>query len=539
MTLQSVKDVIKFGDHLYEGRGSLLSFWQEVMDNFAPASADFTTTQVLGTDYASHLATSYPPLVGRDLIDHFGAMLRPNGVAYAEMYVEGLKDYEGLSWLQWAGGVQHRAKTHRPAMFDATMKEADRDFALLGNAAMSIDAMPDKSGLLYQGWHLRDMAWSDDLGGRLECVNRRWTPTLSTLVQLFGAEKLSPDLARIWAQGNEPYRRVNCRHIIIPTSMYHGETPYKTKYVSIHCEEESFHELECVGARSMPYVIPRWRRIKGVPYAISPAAEVALPEARLLQAMVLTLLEAGEKAVNPPLLAMENVIRSDLNTRAGGVIWRAKDHDERQGHPLQPILSDKSGIPLGLELNQKSEMMLRMAFYLDKLELPVRSGTEMTAYEFSKRVEQYIRQVSHLFEPVETEYTGGVEERTFEVLMDHGAFGPPESLPRSLSEAQVQFRFRNPIREAAEQGKGEILREGIELASAAATIDPSAPLVIDIKPALRDALIGKRMPMTWLRSPEAVDAAEKAEDEAQQQEQMLAQAQSASQTAANLAKAQV
>jgi hypothetical protein len=225
-----------------------------------------------------------------------------------------------------------------------------------------------------------------------------------------------------------------------------------------------------------------------------------------------------------------------MDTRAGGIIWRARDYDDRNGNPLTPIQADKSGIPIGFEMQARSESLLRQAFYLDKLQLPMRDGTQMTAYEFARRTEQYIRQVGHLFSPVEVEYTGAVEERIFEVLRDNGAFGPPETWPRSLRGADIRFRFRNPIREAAEMGKAEILREGLELAQGAATVDPSAPMIIDIKPALRDALVGKRFPMTWLKTPERIAAEDEADAEAAQQQEMLAAAASASQSAANLAK---
>lgn len=538
-TSQGVKDAIKLGDNLFSDRVGLLSFWQDLHEQFDPSAADYTRESQLGDDYASSLATSYPLLVRRDLREHFGAMFRPVGVSYSEMYVEGLKDHEGLAWLQWASGVQHRASSERKAQFDAVLTDMDGDLSLPGNAVMSVRARPDRSGLMAQGWHLRDVAWADDVSGVTEHVHRNWNPTLATLVRMFGDDKLSRESRRKWADRTQQYTRIPCRHIVIPTDIYHGETKYRTQYVSILCEVEAQHEIECVGAREMEYVIARWRRLKGCQYGISPAAEVALPEARLLQSMVLTMLEAGEKAVNPPVLAVEGVIRPDMDTRAGGIIWRARDYDDRTGSPLQPISPDKSGMPLGLEMQARSEQLLRQAFYLDKLQLPMRDGTQMTAYEFARRTEQYIRQVSHLFAPLEIEYTAAVEERKFAVLRDHGAFGPPDTWPRSLRGADIRFRFRNPIREAAEMGKAETLREGVELAQVAATVDPTAPLIIDIKPALRDALIGKRFPMNWLKTPEKVAAEDEADAEAAQQQEMLAAAASASQSVANLAKAEM
>jgi hypothetical protein len=286
----------------------------------------------------------------------------------------------------------------------------------------------------------------------------------------------------------------------------------------------------------MEYVIPRWRRVKGCQYALSPAVECALPESRLLQAMVLTMLTAAEKAANPPTLAIEDVVRGDLNLYAGGVTWRTATYDGKHS-AIEPIQIDKSGLPIGLQMQSNCENLIRMAFYLDKLRLPVRDGTQTTAYEFAQRVQEYIRNVSDLFSPVEDEYSGGVEERTFEVLLQEGAFGPPEQMPESLRGADVQFRFRNPIREAQDSAKAEMLAQGIELAQRASAMDPNAPLVIDIKPALRDALIGKRFPMTWLRRPEAIEAAEKAQDDQAQQQAALQDAQVASQTVANLVKA--
>ncbi len=358
-------------------------------------------------------------------------------------------------------------------------------------------------------------------------------------MRIFGVKKLHPSLQEKWRDTKNAYMEIRCRHVMVPTDMYKGPYKFRTKYVSVYLDEENQHEIEVTGQRRIKYVIPRWRRIKGVQYAISPAVECALPEARLLQAMVLTLLEAGEKAVNPPLLAVEGVIRNDLDTRAGAVIWRGQEYDERMGgNPLQPIGVDSKALPFGLEMASRSEMLLRMSMYLDKLELPVRGGTEMTAYEFSKRVEQYIRQVSHLFEPVETEYSGGVEEATFAELMDNHTFGDIRAIPPSLSEADIRFRFRNPIREAQESIKGEIFLESLGMVKAAAEIEPRASLVMDINEGLRAAILSKRAPTSWLRTPEAIQEAQEAEDEQIQAQQAMQLAQGASEVAANVAKAE-
>ncbi|QZN96684.1 portal protein [Symbiopectobacterium purcellii] len=62
--------------------------------------------------------------------------------------------------------------------------------------------------------------------------------------------------------------------------------------------------------------------------------------------------------------------------------------------------------------------MIHQAFYLNSLTLPNTSG--MTAYEVSQRVQEYIRQATPLFAPMEPEYNGDLCDMTFSKLMRAG-----------------------------------------------------------------------------------------------------------------------
>lgn len=531
--MSHITELISAGDRLFSKRGSLLDFFQAIAEQFSPMQADFTTSRQLGEDYASDLMTSYPLLVARELTDTFSTMLRPSDKDWASMYVDGLEDYEGKAWLEWATKLQRRAMYDRAAQFVVATKDGDRDFGLFGQAVISVELMPDRSSLLYRNWHLRDVAWSDSISGAVECVHRKWKPTAMELKRLFGEHRLHERVREHMQPGKDPYCEIECRHIVMPADMYHGEHKFRTPLVSIYADADNEHILEVTGQRVNPYVIPRWQRIKGTPYACSPATVCALPEARLLQAMTYTLLEAGEKATNPPMVATQEMIRGDINVMAGGVTWVSADYDERTGEVLRPLTQDKSGMPLGLELQQRSETLLRQAFYLDKLDLPVR-GPEMTAYEVGQRVQQYIRNALPLFEPVEVDYNGGLCERTFEVLFMNGGFGPPDSIPRSLSGENIEFKFVSPLREAVEKQKGQTFLEATQIITAAAGLDPAAANVMDASEALRDTLAGIGAPTKWTRSREAVQAAAEAEAEQAQAQQLLSAMTQASDVVKNM-----
>src|SRR5690606_20971459 len=181
---------------------------------------------------------------------------------------------------------------------------------------------------------------------------------------------------------------------------------------------------------------------------------VALADARLLQAMTGILLEAGEKAVSPPMLGVMGALRSDVNILPGGITWVDQEYDSRLGEVLRPLTQDKTGIPLGMDMAQRTQLMLAEAFLLNKITLPP-AGENMTAYEVGQRVQEYIRQAMPLFEPMEPEYNGPLCDRTFSLLLGAGVFGSPFDMPEELHGAEIQFTFESPLHDAIEREKGQ------------------------------------------------------------------------------------
>lgn len=516
-----VTDLLEAGDRLFAKRENLLSFWQTCAENFSPVSADFTTKRSLGEDYASNLATSYPLLVARELIGQFGAMLRPNSKEAAVMYVDGLEDYDGKAFLDWATKRMRTAMYDKASRYVVAAKDGEHDFTLFGQSVMTVNKYKDR--LLFQPWHLRDVAWADSVTGSVECVHRKWkNPTAYELARLFGEDKLHERVRDQLRPGKDPYCEVEMRHVVVPADMYHGDTKFRTELVSVFIDVEHEHIVEVTGQRINPYVIPRWQLIKGCQYATSPAVTCALPEARMLQAMSYTILEAGEKAVNPPLVAAQNAFRDDLDLHAGGINYYTQEYDERTGEVIRPIHVDKGGFPLSLELQKRSEDLLLKAFYVDKLRpLMPQGGREATAYEIGQLVQQYLREALPLVEPVEIEFNGGVWERAFEVAALNGYFGSPDTWPESLRGADIQFKFASPLRETVDRQKGRVFLDGVQLIQAGAALDPAVSQIPNAVDTMRDVLEGIGWETKWMRSPEAVQAAADHEAEQAQAEQML------------------
>ena len=527
----SAEDLVSRGEKLFTDRLPLMTYWQNIAEMFYPERADFITSRHPGHEPAEGLATSIPLMVRRDLGDSLGSMLRPSSKPWFHPRVDkwDLVGSEARAWLEMAEERQRRAMYHKDTGFSRAVKEADHDFATFGQAVIQISVNRRANGMLYRCWHLRDVAWMENAAGRIDCVYRRWRPHAVDLKRMF-PETISKEVSDICMQ--RPYEQVDVLHIILPADMYQPGERTRYPWYSIHVEKKTKKILEAVNIPQNEYTIARWQTVSGSQYAYSPAVVVAMADARTLQEMTTTLLEAGEKAVTPPLLGVQGALRSDVNVMAGGITWVDYEYDERLGEVLRPLTQDMRGIPLGLDMSRDLRQQLAEAFYINKLSLPPLTDGEMTAYEVSQRTQEYIRHAMPLFEPIETEYNAPLCDTTFSILLRFGVFGPAYEIPRELQGREIEFTFESPLHDAIERAKGQRFLEATSLVSTAVGGDQSSVYVLDVKKGLRDALQSSGVPAAWLRTEAEVDAAVKRDTEQQEAQQFLEQMQQG----ANVAK---
>jgi len=521
------KKLVQRGGYLFSRRQSLMSFWQELADHFYVERADFTICRYLGEDFAANLTTSYPLLARRSLGDIFSSMLRPTNVDWFKINTFEKADLSAESriWLEESTGRLRRAMYDEKTQFTRATKEADHDYATFGQAVIMSDMNYDDNVFSFQTFHLRDVAWAENPYGMIDTVVRKWNPAVSNLVKKMGKDRVDQQILNKMQLGKDPYEKIPCYHMVMPTKDYKicrpDTKPFVTPFVSVLIDIENNYVMEEVGVWTLMYTIPRWSTVSGSQYAYSPATVAALPDARLIQAQTLTLLEAGEKAVNPPMVATNDVVKSSLDIFAGGVTWVDKSYDERLGASLRPINQDFRGLPLGFEMRDKTTEQLMEAFYLNKINLP-QPTTDMTATEVSFRMKEYIRNALPLFEPVENEYNAKLCVTAFDMGLRNGLFEP---IPDELSDKSIRFEFESPLHEMLEKEKGQRLLEGKAMLAQVIDLDPSAAHIVDAPTALREALTAIGFPTNWQKTQEEVEGIMNAEKQNMESAQMLEQMQ--------------
>jgi hypothetical protein len=512
-----VQELLQIGDQLYSRRFPLLTLWQSFAENFYPLRADMTRQRYISEEFASYLMTGRPVLAHRELANALSSILRPRGMDWFQARTASdavNSDRACKAWLDRAGATMRRVMYDHASQFTRATKEGDADYILFGQCVIEPRLNAQRTGLLYRTWHLRDCVWAENADLAIDQFHRKWKLDARALCRLY-PDTVSPEVKT--KAEKDPFTEINCRVIILPADEYdsygYGEDGERRRRSGAHpfvqCVIDEDHQtiLEEVLRFDIGHVIPRWVTIGGFSqYAYSPTAVIALPDARMLQQMTLTLIEIGQKIVDPPMIAVGDAIQGGTNLYAGAINWVDPDYDERTGEVLRPITLNGEGLQWGTEYEERVERVINEAFFLNVLNLPEFDGKAMTAYEVSERMKEYIRRATPLFEPMDLEYNGRLCEATFDILDRAGAFGSHLDRPPALRGQKIEFRFANPLVQAEAETRAASFTKMSQLLGAAMQFDPSVRADVNFDRAFRGVYESTGAPAEWLEDDDKVAA---------------------------------
>jgi len=528
-------ELIKRGDERFSKRAQLDSFRHEVALNFAPWLAEWTSPLQWGEDFASHLVDGTPLLLARDYVNQIGAMLRPPGKQWfwRRTASEDLNnDPAARNYLDWRSRQTMRMIFDRKTGAQRSLKHADVFYGLFGDAVVSIDTDDVLETLRINSFHTKDCVWAMGPENKPDVLTRKEWVSARNLMKKFrqSGDKLHEKVRE--AYDKQPDRTFEIRHEVLPADEYE---PYKRFKALRPAQRASFAsvwidvENKCViRERTTPtfrYVIPASLRMPNGPYGLSMATVIALPDARLIQQQALAILEAAEKNIDPPLIAMDgDTIRGDIDLSRNGITWIDRAYDDRNGAPLVPLELGKN-FQLGIDSLVRTEMQITRAFHLDVLRMPDTRGTK-SVEEIQFRIDEYVRSALPLFAPMQAEYN---EAMLFEVDAVAEALGvfPRDEMPDMLKREgdDVNYAWDNPLTDMMERQKSQEVAEIAQHAQAVLALEQAAMESkalrrfnterMAIEPAV--GLGGAR----YLLSDEEMEDKSEEMDQAKQQRQMI------------------
>lgn len=331
--------------------------------------------------------------------------------------------------------------------FTTALHETYLDLGSFGTSTMFV-GQRDDGGLLFEPRALAECVISENAEGRVDTVFRKTRYTVRQMVQLAKTKQrpdgweLSDRIRTLYAE--QKYEDpVYVIHAVYPRVERDPGKKDRSNmpWASCYFEHETAHMLEEDGFPEFPYLTPRWSKYAGEVYGRSPGM-VALPDIKMLQAMMLTVIKAAQKAVDPPMWLRDDGIVGQTRTVPGGInYWKGNPRD---GVFLMPV--DTKGLPVTLEMMENLRNRIRTTFFVDVLQFT--SDADMTATEVMQRTAERMRLLGPLIGRLEAELLGPMVERIFGILSRLNLLPPP---PKEIEGAEFTVEYVSPIATAQKQ----------------------------------------------------------------------------------------
>ena len=539
MSDQRAQELIDLGNKLFAKKEPLNSLMQEIALQFYPVRATFTMAgDYLGRDHADHLHDSYPVLVRRELGNAISATLRPRDQRWFHAStLDDERDAEpsNAQYLEYITQTMRTSIYDMRAKFVRATKEGDQDFITFGQTVISVEESPDRAHLYYRANHLRDCAWLENDIGEVDHLHRKDRMSARNMVRRFGEKKCHKTV--VDASRKEPGQEFNIRCVMMPSDEYDyagadsyaGGSKGKGKrhpFIMCYIDADNGKMLAEAPSPDFIFCVPRWQTLPGLQYAVSPCTSTALPDGRISQAMALMIQEAGEKMIDPPIAADGEVFR-EFNLQSGALTWADLAGDRKITDAFAPI-NINGDMRTAFAMRADLRDMLAKAFFIDKLALP-EATDKMTATEIRARLEEHVRNLLPLFEPMEHEYNGRLLDKTFFRMRLMKKFDT-SMMPDDLSGADISWGFKNPLQEASTRILAAQFREAMEIEAGASQVGVPAPRV-NFALARDDAVRGIGIPAKWRRTEEEMAAEAEAKAKAAAEQRLVQQAAAATQIA--------
>jgi len=514
-TQEIVDDILHHQGELESQRLPWEPLWREIDQRVNPlgegAFNEQSPGQLNGLDIFDHTAS-----LGLDRFTAaYTGMIIPRGERYHTLVSTSPSLNETPQFQAWAELATDRlfsARYSPEAGFDPEANMNIRSLGSYGCGPFWIDWRPGR-GIFYKTLHLSECYVDEDYTGRVDTLHRKFRWTVRKCAQQFGAANLVGVLRKDFDERKFD-KQHDILHVVRPR---HDRDPERFDYRSMAIESRYIClsdklQIREGGYRKRPIAFSRYVTGPRERYGRSPAAQV-MGAIRTVNAMAKTILRAGHRAVDPPLLVPDDGVLSTIHTAPGKVTVGGLDV---MGNPQIVPLAHGGELQIGMELLNNEREPIRDAFLEKVWSLVLERRDRMTATE----VLEISRLQGMLLAPMasrqEVEWLGPQIERELDLLIDNGVI--PKPPPEFYEEgAALRVIYDNPLSRAAKAEEALGFSRWVEVMAPVAAIDPSVYDAINTEQAPRELAKALAVRTAYLSSPEDVAA----KREAREQEQAI------------------
>lgn len=367
----------------------------------------------------------------------------------------------------------------------------------------------------------------------MAAILHQWTA--KEAIEEYGEGKVSEKIRDAFKSGHGTGETYPFVQLIYPKKLFgekYSAQKFGKPYGDVTVEYDTGKVVKVSQHGGFPFAVPRFEVYSDDTYGRCPAM-AAMPEIKAANSLRKTLLDAGVRAIKPPLFL--NGLLGNVNLEAGAVNRNA--NFDKNSVWTYPTPTD---FPVGKDLMADILESLKCAFFIDVFQA-IEQGKYMTATEVTARTRNKVDNLAPIITRIQKEFSSKVVLRSLELLIEHGDIEPPPVSDDPEKASYLKVAYVSSLDAMIQQGiaaKTMGFVGQISQIAQAFQIMPTLEHTLNADEIIKSLGDANMLPATFFRTPEEVEARRAA---AAQQQQIINQSQADlnnSQAIANLAKAQ-
>lgn len=428
--------------------------------------------------------------------------------------------------------ILFRARYSPRAGFTYASGETYQSLGAFGNGCIFLDEDVGRD-LRYKALFVGEVWVATDFSGRVDRVHRKLSLSARQAKQQFG-DKLPSEILKA-AEGKnaeQEYDFIHCvkaRSELDPTRRDYRGMPLVSYYLAQTYQQV----IDEGGYRTMPYLFSRFTTAPREVYGRGPASMV-LPTLNTINEQAKTLLRAGQRAVDPPIMTVDDDALETFNLKSSAI---NRGFLAADGSPLAVPFNQNANIQIGLDFVQDSREVINDAFFVTLFQILVQEK-QMTATEALLRAQEKGELLGPSVGRQQTELLDPMIERELDMLGRVPGMGP--DMPPELQEAGglLAIKYSSPLDKLQRSSEGAAMLRWLESITPLAQFKPEVLDVGNWPVFARELADIQGVPEKALFDEETMAATTEAKVEQEQMAQLLAAAPVAGKAALDFTKAQ-
>ena len=484
------------------------------------------------------------------------------GSAKQSIYIDAPDDLENTTELanyyQYITNKICNAFDDPKANFSLAWEEYMLDQVIFGTSGIGVEK-GDKSLLSFQPYGVRELYIDEGKGGAVTDEFLFFDWTVQRTIDEYGKENVSEKVLRKYEQG-KLLDKVKILICLVPRRNYRAtKGKFAMPIMSLHMEyDNQCHLLREGGYSELPIKVARYRKLAYERYGRSNGM-FALPDIKEANILREAVIVATEKNLDPPLGMLDDgqLGGGVIDTSAGSVSVFNSSAQMGNRNPIFPIYTVGS-LNDALARLEKLEETIAQHFYIDRL-LDFNNDTQMTFGEAQIRAGLRNASLASIFSRQISECLSPVIDRAVNILFQMGELGViegsdqheerlsegkefelmPDILVQRLAANQEIYKigYRTQASNASRSEEYIAILDVLSFGIQAMQIDPSVRHRINLHEGVKQISDIRGLPVGVIKEDDEVEAAIKAEAEAQQGQIALEQVAQGAQVVDTLASA--